>query len=524
MATGGYAGGMTADAPWWTTGVVYQIYPRSFADGNGDGVGDLAGIRARIPYLQWLGIDAIWLSPVYRSPMADFGYDISDHCDIDPVFGDLDEMDGLIADCHGAGIRLMLDWVPNHTSNEHPWFLESRSSRDASKRSWYVWRDGTGRGAERQPPNNWRAAFGGRAWTWDDRTGQWYLHLFLPQQPDLNWANPEVEQAQHDVLRFWLDRGIDGFRADVVHLIGKGAELPDVPDGPPGTSIVGTHDHPSTHVLLRRIRALLDAYPGKRAMVGEVNLRGAARIAPYYGEGDELHLVFDFELLRQPWSPRAFAACAIASEDALGPRNAWPVNVLSNHDQPRHRTRFGGSEARARVAALLLLTLRGTPFLFAGEELGAQDALITESTRVDPGGRDGCRSPIAWSADEGHGWPEHTWLPFEPNADRANVETLEKEPSSILCLYRALLAARRSSPALHLGSWELQRVDDAIYAYDRRHGDDVRRVIANFSDEAVTLAPDGEWIVEIDTSAREPGAPWTGTLPPESAVLLRPAP
>ncbi len=294
-------------APWWQTAVLYQIYPRSFLDTDGDGVGDLAGVRAKLPYLRWLGVDGLWLSPIYRSPMADFGYDVSDHCDVDPVFGDLGGFDRLLADAHGDRLRVLLDWVPNHTSDRHPWFVESRSSRHSPKRDWYFWRDGRDGG----PPNNWLAAFGGRAWTWDEATSQWYLHLFLPEQPDLDWANPGVVEAMHGVLRFWLDRGVDGFRADVIHLIGKDPDLPDQPAELAGIDLVGVHDHPSAHPLLRGIRAVLDSYPGERAMVGEVNLGRPALLAPYYGTGDELHLVFNFSLLWAPWDPQRW------------PRRSW---------------------------------------------------------------------------------------------------------------------------------------------------------------------------------------------------------
>ncbi|HLF40744.1 MAG TPA: alpha-amylase family glycosyl hydrolase, partial [Acidimicrobiia bacterium] len=406
--------------PWWRGAVVYQIYPRSFADGDGDGVGDLAGIRTRLDHLRWLGVDAVWLSPIYRSPMADFGYDVSDHCDVDPLFGDLDEFDRLLAGCHERGLRLLLDWVPNHTSDRHPWFVESRSSRRSRRRDWYVWRDGT----PDRPPNNWRAAFGGPAWTWDASTSQWYLHLFLPEQPDLNWANPEVVAAQHGVLRFWLDRGIDGFRADVVHLIGKDETLPDLPPELAELHLAGIHDDPRTHGLLRGIRGVLDSYGGERVMVGEVNLGSPELIAPYYGDGDELHLVFNFALLRAPWDATAWAAVVEAAERALADRGAWPVWVLSNHDEVRHRTRYGGSERRARVAALVLLTLRGTPFLYAGEELGLEDAVLRPDQRVDPGGRDGCRAPVPWSPEPGHGWPATPWLPFPPESARRNVSAL----------------------------------------------------------------------------------------------------
>jgi alpha-glucosidase len=505
--------------PWWRDAVVYQIYPRSFADADGDGVGDLAGICARLDHVAALGVDAVWLSPIYRSPMADFGYDVSDHCAVDPLFGDLDAFDRLVAECHRRGLRVLLDWVPNHTSDRHPWFEESRSSRESPRRDWYIWRDGT----PDRLPNNWRAAFGGPAWTWDEATSSWYLHLFLPQQPDLNWRNPEVVQAQHDVLRFWLDRGVDGFRADVVHLIGKDEALPDQPPEWADIDLVGVHDHPSTHALLRDIRQVLSSYPGERVMVGEVNLRSAELIAPYYGDGDELPLVFNFSLLSAPWDAAAWAAVVEEAEQALATRNAWPVWVLSNHDQVRHRSRYGGSERRARVAATVLLTLRGTPFLYAGEELGLEDAALGDDERVDPGGRDGCRAPIPWDPEEPHGWPARPWLPFPPEPGPRSAAAQATDPDSILSLYRQLLTTRRASPALHGGTWRLLETTATRLVYERTAGDDHRMVVANFGPDAESITVPGDWSVEICTDPAHNGKPWTGVLEPEQAVILQPA-
>jgi alpha-glucosidase len=514
---------METDPPWWRAGVVYQVYPRSFADADGDGVGDLEGLRRHLDHIAGLGVATIWLSPIYRSPMADFGYDVADHCDVDPVFGTLPTVDAVIAECHALGLRVMLDWVPNHTSDQHPWFLESRSSRSSAKRDWYVWRDGR----DGAPPTNWRAAFGGDAWTWDHRTAQWYLHLFLPQQPDLNWRNPEVIAAQHDVLGFWLDRGVDGFRADVVHLIGKDEVLVDQPPHLAARDLVGVHDHPSTHELLRGIRALLDAMPGDRAMVGEVNLPDATQLAQYYGSGDELHLVFNFGLLWAPWDATAWASVLEHAESALAPRSAWPAWVLSNHDTPRHRSRYGGSEARARAAAVALLTLRGTPFLYAGEELGLLDASIPPSRAVDPGGRDGCRAPIPWTAEDGHGWAGPPWLPWPPEVASRNVATQASDANSTLHLYRALLRARRGSRALSTGSWRRLPAPTGVLAYERLSDDDVRRVAVNFGDDPVQLAatsPDvaAQWDVEISSVGGRAGR-WDGRLAPTEAVVLRPA-
>jgi alpha-glucosidase len=509
---------VTVVVPWWQAATVYQIYPRSFLDTNGDGIGDLEGIRRGLDHVVELGADGVWLSPIYRSPMADFGYDVCDHRDVDPVFGDLAGFDRLLDEAHARGLRVLLDWVPNHTSSEHPWFRESRSSRDSPKRDWYLWRDGR----DGNPPNNWRAAFGGPAWTWDEQTGQWYLHLFLPEQPDLNWANPEVVEAQHDVLRFWLDRGADGFRADVVHLIGKDEALPDQPFEVAHLDLVGLHDHPRTHELLRGIRRVLDEYDGERAMVGEVQLASPAQLAPYHGRGDELHMVFNFSLVRAPWDAERWAELVSQAEEAYAPSGAWPSWVLSNHDEPRHRTRYGESEARARVAAVVLLTLRGTPFLYAGEELGLLDAEVPPARRVDPGGRDGCRAPIPWDGDALHGWAGEPWLPWPPEATSRNTAAQERDEDSMLALYRRLLRLRRASPALHTGTWRLLDAPQHVLAYERDCPDEGLRVAANFGEQtAGGVLTGGACTVEVSTHRRRAGAVWDGVLEPLEAVVLR---
>jgi len=517
-------------APWWQSGVVYQIYPRSFLDTDGDGVGDLEGVRRRLDHLAWLGVDAVWLSPIFPSPMADFGYDVSDYCDVDPVFGDLADLDRLVADAHDRGIRLILDWVPNHTSDQHPWF------RDPVKRDWYVWRDGAGPG---RPPNEWSAAFAeparwerdpdsgelrrrfdwsegadhrGTAWTFDEVSGQWYLHLFLPEQPDLDWNNPEVEAAMHDVLRFWLDRGVDGFRADVVHMIGK-----DVgPDLPRLEQAELTRGRSTVHALLRRIRALVDGYDGDRMVVGEVFVLDPEEMARFYGDGDELHLAFNFAPLFTRWRADRWRR-RIGETEALVPdRVGWPTWVLSNHDTVRHADRYG-TEGRARAAAVLLLTMRGTPFLYAGEELGLLDAEIPPDRVVDPGGRDGCRAPIPWTRDDGHGWPSEPWLPFPPDPGASSLEAQREDPGSMLHLYKRLLDARRSSPALSVGTLELLDGPEGVVAWERRSGDDVRRVVVNFLAKEVPYAAEG-WAHEVGTHEG-----FDGTLRPDQAMVLRPS-
>ncbi len=508
-----------ARAPWWRSGVVYQIYPRSFADSDGNGVGDLEGIRQRLDHLVWLGVDAFWLSPVFCSPMADFGYDVSDYCDVDPLFGSLADLDRLVAEAHARGLRVLLDWVPNHTSDHHPWFVESRRSRSNPKRAWYVWRDPAGDGG---PPNNWTAAFPPhtRAWTLDPATGQYYLHCFLPSQPDLDWQNPALVAAMHDVLRFWLDRGIDGLRVDVVHCLGKDPALLDDPPEVAGIPHAVLNDHPATHAILRDLRRLVDAYPGDRMLVGEVFQLFQPDITRYYGRGDGLHLAFDLpRTLHTPWVAAAWrerTAAACAAYTAVG---AWPTLVLSNHDTPRHRTRLG-SEARARAAAVLLLTLPGTPFLYAGEEIGLEDAVVPRDRRIDPGGRDGCRAPIPWDASPRHGWAGEPWLPWPPEAAQRSVAALREDPTSILHLYRRLLAARRASPALQVGAWSGREAPAGVLAYERVAGADRRLVLVNFTSDAVSVRAAGRVAVASDGTGE--GAAFTGFLGADAAVVLAP--
>lgn len=437
---------------WWKTAVVYQVYPRSFAEsaatpGPTPGVGTLAGLTARLDHLAGLGVDALWLSPIFRSPMADFGYDISDFCDIDPTFGTMADFDELLAVAHARGLRVILDWVPNHTSDQHPWFQESRQDRTNPKADWYVWRD--------HPSNNWYASFpkGDRAWSFDEQRGQYYLRCFLGEQPDLNWDVPEVAAAMHDTLRFWLDRGVDGFRMDVVHLIGKDIDRNDPAEAEArGWSHVIYNDQPVTHERLRRIRRVLDEYPGERTSVGEVYLLDEEAMSSYYGEGDELHLSFNFRFLWAPFEPAELASRILRTVEMLRERDAWPTWVLSNHDVPRHRQRYGGGELEARMAAIMLLTLPGTPFMYQGEELGLLDADIPPERIVDPGLRDGCRAPIPWDSSPLHGWTAAPWLPFAPEADHRNVAAQLADDSSILHFYRTLLQLRKATPALHAGT------------------------------------------------------------------------
>ena len=508
--------------PWWRSAVFYQVYPRSFSPSGPSPTGDLDGITAHLDHLSWLGVDAIWVSPFYPSPQADFGYDVSDFCDVDPTFGDLATFDRLLAGCHDRGLRLLVDLVPNHTSDQHPWFLAARSSRDDPRRDWYIWRDGD----PATPPNNWTAAFTGEsAWTWDDATDQWYLHQFLPAQPDLNWANPEVVEAMHGVMRFWLDRGVDGFRIDVVHGIGKDPALPDDPPEAGGLPHATLNDTPQTHELIRGLRRLVDGYPGARLILGEVFLLTTEQVARYYGEGDELHLAFNFPPLFTPWDPGRWRRQIAETRHQIDERGAWPTWVLSNHDNKRHRTRYGGSEDRARAAVFLLLGLRGSPVLFAGEELGLEDAVVPPDRVVDPGGRDGARAPLPWTADPDHGWGvTDPWLPWPPEPDRRNVATLVADEGSIAHLYRRLLAARRATPALQLGDHADVAAPEGVIAWRRwlpGAGGEGALVAVNMGAEPARLAVTGRVVVASD--GRGEGEAFTGMLGPDRAVLVDPA-
>ena len=485
---------------WWRHGVIYQIYPRSFQDSNGDGIGDLPGITSRLDYLNdgtpvSLGVDAIWLSPFYPSPMADFGYDVADYCDVAPEYGTLGDFDELLRQAHRRGIRVLVDFVPNHTSDRHPWFQASRSSRDNPHRDWYVWRDPKPDGS---PPNNWRSYFPavGGAWTFDAATAQYYLHSFLPQQPDLNWWNPEVRAAMHDVLRFWLDRGVDGVRIDVAH---KMARDPDLRDNPPplasGESSSGRRydeDWPEVHTILRGFRRLLDGY-GDRMAVGEVGIYDPARLVRYFGEAlDELHLAFNFAFLTQPWRADAFRDSVDLYERVL-PAGAWPTYTLSNHDNPRARSRYDGGDGRsglrrARVAAMLLLTLRGTPFLYAGEEIGQADGEVPPERVVDVHGRDPERTPLQWDGSRGAGFTTgDPWLPIGSEAASVNVAAQRDDPASILSLYRQLIWYRKGSAALRWGSYRSIGTAPGVFAFLREAGTERLLVALNFGDEPAAL-------------------------------------
>ena len=506
-------------------GVVYQIYPRSFRDTTGDGVGDLAGITAGLDHLAWLGVDAVWLSPIYRSPMRDFGYDVSDHCDVDPTFGSLADLDALIAAAHARGIEVWLDFVPNHTSSDHPWFQDAVGSRDAPRREWYVWRDPAADGG---PPHTWIRHFaeGAPAWTLEPATGQYYLHQFLPEQPDVDWSHPPLREAMLDVLRFWMDRGIDGFRADVVHMTGKAPELADDPPPYAGHPRAGHHHEPEAVAPhLQAIRRCLDAVPGT-TMVGEVNLSDPAEVATYVGE-DRLHLAFQFGLLSAPVTAPAWReviATVTAAFDAVGVPPTW---VLSNHDGARIATRAGG-EAAARVAAVLLLTLPGVPFIYMGDELGLSDAEVPPERVVDPGGRDGCRAPLPWTAEPDHGWAGEPWLPWPPEPEHRNLAVQRDDPGSVLHLYRRLIRLRREHPSLGPGPLRLREVHDEVIAVERGEaptdapGGPTLLVLANLGGDDVEVAAGQGWRVLL-TSDGQPhveGERFGGVLRPRQAVIL----
>jgi len=496
-------GGNRAALAWWQRGVLYQIYPRSYQDTNGDGIGDLEGILRRLDHLVWLGVDALWLSPIYPSPMADFGYDISNYTGVHPIFGTLDDFDRLLAEVHRRGLKLIMDFVPNHTSDRHPWFEESRSSRTSAKRDWYIWRDPAADGG---PPNNWLANFGGSAWTFDEATGQYYYHAFLPEQPDLNWRNPDVRHAMHDVLRFWLDRGVDGFRVDVVwHLI-KDDEFRDNPPNPgyseeqaPYHRVLPlyTADRPEVHDVIAGIRRVLDGYDD-RVLIGEIYLP-IERLVAYYGEDlSGTHLPFNFQLIDAPWTAAEVSRIVEEYESAL-PEGGWPNWVLGNHDKHRLATRIG--EDQLPVAAMLLLTLRGTPTLYYGEEIGMHDVAIAPERVQDPLeknipglglGRDPCRTPMQWDASPNAGFTTGTpWLPVAEDYAERNVETQRRRDDSLLALYRKLIALRAQEPALVVGRYESVGVQRDVIRFARVHGNRRLVVCLNLGAEPETLFPDG---------------------------------
>ncbi len=522
---------------WWQRGTIYQIYPRSFMDSNGDGVGDLAGIVARLDYLRWLGVDAIWISPIYPSPMKDFGYDVADYQGVHPLFGSLDDFDRLLEEAHARKLKVILDFVPNHSSDQHPWFVESRASRSNPKRDWYIWRDPAPGGGR---PNNWLSCFGGSAWELDERTGQYYYHAFLEEQPDLDWRNPEVVEAMLEVLRFWLDRGVDGFRVDVLWHLVKDDQFRDNPTNPrwhegmdPYQALVPlfTTDRPEVHAIVQRMRALFDEY-GDRVLIGEIYLP-VERLVQYYGpELRGANLPFNFQLIAARWDARHISRLIDQYEAAL-PEGAWPNWVLGNHDQHRIATRVG--PAQARVAAMLLLTLRGTPTLYYGDELGMRDVPIPADQVHDPFeknvpgrglGRDPERTPMQWTPGPNAGFSSGSpWLPVAHDHARVNVEIERDDPLSVLALYKRLIELRRGEPALEVGRFEAVEADGDVLAFTRRarSGESDFLVALNLGSTAQVLQRLTGGRIALSTHLDRAGDEVTGALQlrPDEGVIVR---
>lgn len=526
---GGMFAGMRQhkEHPWWQRGVIYQIYPRSFQDSDGDGIGDLAGIEARLDHVARLGVDAVWLSPIFPSPMADFGYDVADYCGVEPLFGDLPTFDHLLAATHARGLKLLLDFVPNHSSDQHPWFIESRSSRDNPKRDWYIWRDPVrGPDGSLGPPNNWISDFGGSVWEWDEATGEYYLHAFLPQQPDLNWRNPDLKAAMMDVMRFWLDRGVDGFRIDVLWHIVKAQGLPDNPPNPAWTPdqterdrVIQLHstDQPEAHAISAEFRRLSGSYEtgpdDERLLIGEIFLPNE-RHARWYGtpEAPQVHLPFNFQLIETAWDATRLRTI-IADYLASLPPHGWPNWVIGSHDAARIAGRVG--EAQARVAMMLLLTLRGTPTLYQGDELAIGKVPIPEDRIRDPQhfrqphlgiGRDTSRTPMPWDTSPHAGFSTvEPWLPLNPDWPTRNVASQEDDPHSMLALTRALLAMRRAEPALSVGTMRLVEAPEGVLAYDRQEGDTRLRVLLNLTSRDIPLDWPGTPLLTTLREVPQPG-------------------
>lgn len=492
---------------WWREAVFYQIYPRSFYDANGDGIGDLEGIRLKLDYLSELGIDGIWISPFYRSPMADFGYDVSDYKDVDPIFGTLSDFDELLKEAHKRGIKVIIDQVYNHTSDQHPWFLESRSSRDNEKSDWYIWKDPKPDGS---PPNNWLSFFAGikdeSAWEWDEKRGQYYLRLFAKEQPDLNWRNPEVKEAVFESIRFWLERGVDGFRFDVVSLYYKDPEFRDATINPyraedPNKfrryNMFPFAGRPETLLAIEDIRKLMDSY-GDIVGIGEVATdRGLVGYLDFVIPG-RLHLAFNFEFLHiNSLDPGAINNLIIQT-DKIYNTIAWPSYVLGNHDVTRIISRFANSvkdkEGLAKALATLLLTLRGTPFIYYGEELGMENTPIPYEKIMDPlgknlwpegEGRDVVRTPMQWDDTEYAGFSKvEPWLPVNKNKDRINVKRENQDKRSILSYYKHIIKKRKKSDALKIGEYRtLKEETEDIIVFKRFINNEVKYILVNLKED-----------------------------------------
>ena len=514
------------DRDWWKSATIYQIYPRSYQDTDGDGVGDLAGIESRLDHLADLGVDAIWISPIFPSPMADFGYDVSDYTGIHPMFGTMEEFDRLAAAIKARGMRLLLDFVPGHSSDAHPWFEESRASKDAPKRDWYVWEDAV----DGQPPTNWMAHFGGPAWTWDEGTQQYYHHMFLAEQPNLNWRNPEVADAMMDAMRFWYDRGVDGFRVDAFENLGADVAKGDNPPNPMWQEGLGethrwihkaTQHQPVVFDVARLMRRVAEAYDPPRLLIGEI-YAPYETLMRYYGDekGGMFQLPYNFELIRHAWDAHHLAA-TITRYEALLPEGAWPNWVLGNHDRSRFPNRFGRENARA--ALVLLLSLRGTPTLYQGDELAMEDVEIPADRIVDPWGhtepahgRDKVRTPMPWGGNR----PFTTgdpWLP-EGTPPEGTVAEQMADDASPLALTRRLLALRRANGALSVGDIVDVRAEGEVLRYARVEGDDRIEVAINCGGAPVPMPMAGATLVSSFMDDR----PATDVLRPHEGRIWRP--
>ena len=487
---------------WWKKGIIYEVYIRSFQDSDGDGVGDLKGIISKLDYLRDLGIDCIWVTPFYESPMKDFGYDVADYKSVDPLFGSMEDFDKLLKETHTRGMKLIVDQVPNHTSDQHAWFKEARSSRDNPKRDWFIWKDADEKG---DPPNNWLAMFGGSAWEWDEKTEQFYYHAFLKEQPDLNWRNPEVQKAVLEEMRFWLEKGVDGFRVDVMwHLI-EDEYLRDNPDNPEYKEKDPTYnrlqpvystDQPEVHDKVALMRDLVDEYT-ERVLIGEIYLP-THQLVTYYGQNNQgAHLPFNFLLLTLDWDSKKIAIAIDKYEGAL-PNDGWPNWVLGNHDQSRLATRIG--PAQARVAAMMLLTLRGTPTLYYGDEIGMEDVKIPKDEIQDPQGklmpdkdlsRDPYRTPMQWDDSKNAGFTTGApWLRLSDNYQKLNVKVQQDDPDSMLALYKRLIALRKEEPALHSGLYRPVYSDKQLVSYEREAEGKRFLIILNLSDKDCQFSPE----------------------------------
>jgi alpha-glucosidase len=525
---------------WWRDGTLYQIYPRSYMDSNGDGVGDLRGIIARLDHLQWLGVEGIWLDPVMPSPNTDWGYDVADFCAVDPALGTLADCDALIEEAARRNIRVIMDLVPCHTSTQHPWFLDARSSRDAPYRDWYIWRDPKPDGTL---PNNWVNAFNPSepSWTFDEQTGQYYLNTFLPTQADLNWWNPAVRDEFDRILRFWFDRGVAGFRIDVVHMLVKDEQLRDNPPARPDdhwfTRIRGQQQihnacQPGTHEVLRRWRKICDEYDPPRVLIGETHVHEFELLASFYGKGDELNLAFNFLLIHAPLEAAELRRIVEGTEAAL-PDGGWPVWTLGNHDNTRFPTRWAnGDPVKARCALVMLFGLRGTPFLYYGDEIGMTDTPVPKERLLDPVGivfhgaygRDPERTPMQWDSEPGFGFSApgvEPWLPYGDGATY-NVARQRHDPGSMLSLTRDLIGLRDAIPELRDGSYRTLRTGrDDVWAWTRGE----RVVVAcNMSDDDAVV--DGvHGAVRVGSNRTRDGAAADGALtlsPWEAVIVFRP--